>query len=710
MLILKFNQLPFDDLLTVERVMVTYVDKKWPDVQLNFDAWQHSAPELYGIVLAMFAQLDVMTTLCITDSQMLDFIIDVARGYHHVPYHSFYHSADVVVKLFYVLFNLQGGRYLTSPSLAALMLAGLCHDVGHPGLNNLYQKHACTDLARRFGDDSILEKYSCETTEKLVAKHGLFNHLPRAVESPLHSLVDDVSSSDDDSPRITPEYLMASITQMILMTDMAVHYQVVEQCNELVQVVTQAVEATVSSDEESPGLFSDKCPTESESLPTTLAKTPRHVLSPPHTNGALRPALGALNDSAPESNGTPESHHHHQDAPKMPYSLSSYSSLDSLHSSSSVASTLPVLFNAKQQQYFCNTVLHAVDIFNPVLPWDLCKKWSDCMVEESFRQGDLEKLHGFPITPCMDRTKTDQCQISLDFAHYIVKPFFESLAILFPFNGFVVDSLVQNIRLWEKLRDEEPPPDNTQSAQITKPMTPVRSGCVANHLGALYGRRLSVAAGTIEITEAHCHDPWRRHSGDFLGNKRSLSLNWHRRLGGGIKQKRRILRQLQTAPSVEPGIYAFDQTQALSPTHSFSESQYDKNDRDILLPINERTLDTATPYLSPLGHQSNSSDSPRRSMSGPYPHNRDYLEENRRALLRILAKSQRDDASETTVTLASRVRREDDVVNRKYRRSSSLDVSSLLRSKPTEERSCPPPVSANPRVHDSTPAGDVNAS
>ncbi|KAJ1962284.1 hypothetical protein IWQ62_003579 [Dispira parvispora] len=708
MLILKFNQLPFDDLLTVERVMVTYVDKKWPDVRLNFDAWQHSTPELYGIVLAMFSQLDVMATLCITDSQMLDFIIDVARGYNHVPYHSFYHSADVVVKLFYVLFNLQGSRYLTPPNLAALMVAGLCHDVGHPGLNNLYQKHACTDLARRFGDSSILEKFSCETTEKLVTKHGLFDHLPCAVESPPHSPVNNTSSSDDDTPRITSEYLMNSITEMILMTDMAVHYQVVEQCSQLVQVVTQAVEATVSSDEESPSLFSNKSPVESGSLPTTLTETSHRVLSPPHINGNLGTTLGALNNCASVGNGAPRSHH--QNTSKAPCSLSSYPSLDSLHSTSSGASTLPVLFNATQRQYFCNIVLHAVDIFNPVLPWDMCKKWSDCMVEESFHQGDLEKLHGFPITPSMDRTKTDQCQISLDFAHYIVKPFFESLAILFPFNGFVVGSLVDNIHLWEKLRDDKPPPDNNPSSQLSSPVTPVRTGRATNHAGALLGRRLSVAAGTIEITDTHCPDPWRRHSGDFLSNKRSLSLNWHRRLGGGTKQKRRILRQLQTAPSVEPGIFAFDQSQVLSPTHGLSESQYDKNDQDTLSPTNERMVDMVTPNWSSPGHQSTGSDGPRRPTSGPYPHSRDYLEENRRALLRILTKSQRDEASETTATLASRVRHDDDDINRKYRRSSSLDVSSLLRSKPTEERPCPPPVSANPRVHDSTPAGDVNAS
>ncbi|RKP40230.1 hypothetical protein BJ085DRAFT_5686, partial [Dimargaris cristalligena] len=284
--------------------------------------------------LAIFEHMDVMTTLNITDSQVLDFVLDVAAGYQTVPYHSFYHSVDVVVKLYYVLTTLCGERYLTSYDVAALLIAGLCHDIGHPGFNNLYQKHANTDLAQKYGDASILEKHSCHETRRLLDKHQLLVHLQPTI-SP-------VGLNRNYSP-VTADTLTNSITEMILMTDMAVHYRVVEQCNQLVEL---------------------------------------------------------------------------------------------------------------QRLFFCNVTLHAVDIFNPVLPWDMCKRWSDVMIQESFRQGDLEKLHNFPITPSMDRTQTEQCQISLDFAHYIVKPFFESLAYLFPVDGFVIDSLNDNIRHWEKLREE----------------------------------------------------------------------------------------------------------------------------------------------------------------------------------------------------------------------------------------------------------------
>ena len=35
--------------------------------------------------------------------------------------------------------------------------------------------------------------------------------------------------------------------------------------------------------------------------------------------------------------------------------------------------------------------LHAADISNQCKSWDVCKVWSDAILEEFFNQGDLEK-------------------------------------------------------------------------------------------------------------------------------------------------------------------------------------------------------------------------------------------------------------------------------------------------------------------------------
>ena len=98
---------------------------------MNFAVWDWSKPELYGIVLGMLAKLDLSGTLGIRKSEMLDFIIDVEKGYCATSYHSFYHAVDVVAVLYYMLTDLGVQKYLTNLDCVALLIAGLCHDIGH---------------------------------------------------------------------------------------------------------------------------------------------------------------------------------------------------------------------------------------------------------------------------------------------------------------------------------------------------------------------------------------------------------------------------------------------------------------------------------------------------------------------------------------------------------------------------------------------------
>ena len=50
---------------------------------------------------------------------------------------------------------------------------------------------------------------------------------------------------------------------------------------------------------------------------------------------------------------------------------------------------------------------------NPAKPWKLSCEWSARVMDEFFRQGDTEMSKGLPVSPFMDREKTDiaKCQI-----------------------------------------------------------------------------------------------------------------------------------------------------------------------------------------------------------------------------------------------------------------------------------------------------------
>ncbi len=97
----------------------------------DFNVLDLQRTDLYGHLLGIFAKLDVFTTLDISPSQMLDFLIDVDATYLDAPYHSFYHAVDIVTVLYYILTELEAEQYLSRLDIAALLLAALCHDAGH---------------------------------------------------------------------------------------------------------------------------------------------------------------------------------------------------------------------------------------------------------------------------------------------------------------------------------------------------------------------------------------------------------------------------------------------------------------------------------------------------------------------------------------------------------------------------------------------------
>ena len=111
--------------------MLRFLSGKFKPVNQDFNVWDHTLPEIYGVILSMFVKLDLVKCLNISEGELLDFIIDVDRGYLATYYHSFFHAADVTAVLYRILLDMNASQYLSKPDMAALLLAGLCHDIGH---------------------------------------------------------------------------------------------------------------------------------------------------------------------------------------------------------------------------------------------------------------------------------------------------------------------------------------------------------------------------------------------------------------------------------------------------------------------------------------------------------------------------------------------------------------------------------------------------
>ena len=100
--------------------------------------------------------------------------------------------------------------------------------------------------------------------------------------------------------------------------------------------------------------------------------------------------------------------------------------------------------------------LHAADISNPAKPWDVSLRWTECVLEEFFAQGDEEKAVGLSVTPGFDRsaqpTWKERAKGQAFFLGVLVKPLFEALGKVPGMEiGDILENLDRNLNIWKEV-------------------------------------------------------------------------------------------------------------------------------------------------------------------------------------------------------------------------------------------------------------------
>ncbi|KAJ2617270.1 hypothetical protein H4S08_000371, partial [Coemansia sp. RSA 1365] len=251
------------------------------------------------------------------------------------------------------------------------------------------------------------------------------------------------------------------------------------------------------------------------------------------------------------------------------------------------------LLDSTQRQSLINVLLHAVDVFNPVLPWLICKKWSDLMNCESFGQGDLEKKLLLPVSPNMDRDTTDQRQVSLDFGNIIIRPFFSVLVSLFPVDDVLLPALELNMQKWSRLSSdtthEISPPVGANNRMYSWPVEPVSmSLSLSSTSSASASRRLSIAAGTVDIPPARL-ETIRRHSHEgFKALHRCMVGHMFSKHLEKIQERRKASNAFKRYTPGQTSLKGRQRPASLSHT-SGSLSSLQESGADMLSPVTEVT-------------------------------------------------------------------------------------------------------------------------
>ena len=104
---------------------------------------------------------------------------------------------------------------------------------------------------------------------------------------------------------------------------------------------------------------------------------------------------------------------------------------------------------------FQSFIIHAADISNPTKPLEIYKEWAQRCVDEFFKQGDLEKNQGMPISFNCDRNTVSLSQSQLGFIDVIVSPLFTVLNEYFPQLSFTLENIKTNYNYYKGVKDEE---------------------------------------------------------------------------------------------------------------------------------------------------------------------------------------------------------------------------------------------------------------
>ncbi|OKL59677.1 hypothetical protein UA08_05273 [Talaromyces atroroseus] len=160
----------------------------------RFSAHSLSDDELVHAAFAMIGHAMAMPELepwRLTKVELRTFLLASRAAYNSfVLYHNFRHAVDVLQSVFYILVTigaLPSYNPATTNTVAApkspvaslispfdaltLLIAAIGHDVGHPGVNNVFLVNLNAPLAQLYNDSSVLEAFHCAAFSQILRRY-----------------------------------------------------------------------------------------------------------------------------------------------------------------------------------------------------------------------------------------------------------------------------------------------------------------------------------------------------------------------------------------------------------------------------------------------------------------------------------------------------------------------------------------------------------
>lgn len=321
------------------------------------------------------------------------FIREVESQYKQVPYHQFMHAVDVLQFLASLLTNTEALLLLTPVEKYALVIAALCHDIGHFGKTNDFLQKNKDPLIERFGESSTLEKYHLSLGLQILRKPshaGMLNHLTNQERTRFFHIFEN----------------------SILATDMVEHKTFTTRLQE-----RTLAGAFVLVDNEKGGLDVVQA---FRGLEHDQVSSRRH-------------------DTASTRNDYDSADTHRRFAFLRPCG---WHQLEEIHEEDPSPSDL---LSDADRELLCCCLMKCADISNVARDSFVSLRWSSALQQEFWKQGDEERALGFDFGPMFDRNFSQSPQeMSKGFIDFIAANLFELLAHALPASSEVYNRVMSN--------------------------------------------------------------------------------------------------------------------------------------------------------------------------------------------------------------------------------------------------------------------------
>lgn len=336
----------------------------------------HLAQPLVAVMGKIYQEnLRSFENLGISRDKYLQYFEKIEQGYQASPYHNKFHGADVAATMYRLAFNSQIWRWIKPLERIALVTAAAVHDTDHPGVNNTFLINTEDPIAVRYNDKSPLESHHVATAFALLKSRSdchMLQHLPQ---------------EDYFEFRRT-------VVELVLVTDLSCHVQFIDEYRDM-----------LARNEPSSG----------ESAAANGSGSPEGTIRTV-SSGSLTSFSSFRQDDVGCKHSTLEEAYTCTSCYRFLYSLEKLGEMVQAGFSSK-----------KDQMLLWKLMIKTADVAHAAKPMELHLKWSQRIVEEMFRQGDMEKEMDMPVSPLMNRDKIDGLATSqIGFIDFICLPLFQS--------------------------------------------------------------------------------------------------------------------------------------------------------------------------------------------------------------------------------------------------------------------------------------------